>query len=122
LKKASEKNPMLKVPSTIEKVETRSDGTLKLVIGTQELDPVDEAEVMQLKRKLGYFVFAVTENITVKDIPTEQLEFKNEKSHAQRLRAVLYRLWETNQQGYKEFEGFYRGKMDKIIDSLKEKL
>lgn len=113
---------ILKVPSTIEKVETRSDGTLKLVIGTQELVPEDEAEVMRLKRQLGWFVFAVTENITETDIPTEKLEFKNEKSHAQRLRAVLYRLWEQDKQGYKEFEGFYRGKMDKLIDSLKEKL
>ncbi len=113
---------MLRVPSTIQKVSTLADGGLTLTVHTQELDPADEAEVMQLKRKLGYFVFAVQESITVEDIPTEQLEFAGEKSPGQRLRAVLYRLWEQDKLGYKEFELFYQAKMNRIIDSLKEKL
>ncbi len=113
---------MLRVPATIAKVSSMADGGLSLIVHTQEMVPADEAEVMQLKRKLGYFVFAVTESIQETDIPTESLEFPNEKSPGQRLRAVLYKLWEQEPQGYKEFEGFYRGKMEKIITSLKEKI
>jgi len=99
-----------------------SDGGLSLLVHTQELDPKDEAEVMRLKRKLGWFVFSVTESITAEDIPTETLEFAGEKSPGQRLRAVLFRLWEQDKRGYKEFELFYQGKMNLIIESLKEKL
>lgn len=113
---------MLKIPSTISKIESLADGTWKLSVETQELHPDDEAELVKLKRQLGYFVFAVQENIEVSDIPTEKLEFPNDKSMGQRLRAVLYRLWEQNPGGYKEFEGFYRAKMNSLIEQIKDKL
>ena len=58
---------MLKVPSTVQKIETMSDGGLKLTIYTQELTPEDEAEVMKLKRQLGMFVFAVSQQIKEED-------------------------------------------------------
>ncbi len=113
---------MLRIPATISKVSSMADGGWSLTVHTQELDPTDEAEVAKLKRKLGYFVFAVEENITAEDIPTESLEFPTEKSPSQRLRAVFYRLWEQDKRGYKEFELFYQAKMNRIIESLKEKL
>lgn len=119
---AKQGNYILKIPSTISKVETLVDGGLKLTVHTQELDPTDEAVVMQLKRKLGWLVFSVAEHITIEDIPTEQLEFAGDKSPGQRLRAVMYRLWEQDKRGYAEFELFYSAKMGKIIETLKEKL
>ena len=113
---------MLRIPGTIHKIETMADGGLKLVVYTQELHPESEAEVLKLKRQLGFFVFAISETITEKDIPNEQLEFPNDKSPAQRQRAVYYRLWEQNQEAYREFEGYYRAKMNNHIEKLKEGL
>lgn len=113
---------MLRIPSTIHKVETTADGGLKLVVLTQELSHEDETEVMRLKKQLGHFVFSVSDVIKEEDIPKEQLEFKNDKSPGQRLRGVLFRLYEQNSMGHKEFESFYRSKMELIIESLKEKL
>ncbi len=116
---------ILRIPSAIEKVESRKDNTWKLTIGTNELAPEDEAILVALKGKEGYFVFAVQNVIREADIPTEQLEFKTEKSPSQRLRAVLYRIWEQREYlgpEMKDFEVFYRSRMERIIDQLKERL
>lgn len=112
---------MLRVPSAISKITTMSDGGLRLQVDTQELDARDKADVMGLHKKIGWFIFSESE-ITESDIPTEQVDFKNDKTPGQRLRSVLYRLWEQEQGGYKEFETYYRAKMELIINSLKEKL
>lgn len=119
-----EQKKLLRIASAIEKVESRRDNTWKLIVGTQELAPEDEAVLVALKGKEGHFVFAVQDVIRESDIPTEKLEFKNEKSPSQRLRAVLYRLWEADLRPTKEidFELFYRSRMERIIEQLKEKL
>lgn len=115
---------MLKIPANIENISSRKDNTWKLTIGTQELHPEDEAEMVKLKGQIGHFVFAVSENITEKSIPTEKIE-RNEKSSSQRLRAVLFRQWEQLNTGDKpkpDFEFFYRVKMERIIEKIKEEL
>ncbi len=114
---------MLKIPGTIEKFESRADNTWKLTVGTQELHQSDIAELAVQKGKLGHFVFAASEQISEQDIPTEQLE-RNEKSPSQRIRAVLYRLWEKEVTDHKkmDFEIFYRTRMERLIEAIKAKL
>lgn len=113
---------MLKVPSTIEKFESRADNTWKLIIGTQELSQEDIAELAMQKGQLGHFVFSAQDNITDADVPTEQIEFRGEKTPGQRLRGVLYKLWENDHAGFKDFETFYRSRMERLIEQIKEKL
>lgn len=112
---------MLRVPSTITKIVTLADNTVRLQVDCQELAPEDEAEIFKLRNQLGYFVYSISKKIETKDIPTEALDFPNEKSPSQRLRAVLYVIWEhAGKKG--EFETYYRGKMERIIEQLKEKI
>ncbi len=113
---------MLKVPSQIEEFKSRADGTWVLKVSTQELAPEDITEIAIQKGKLGYFVFAAQEHIADTDIPTEQIEFKGEKTPSQRLRGVLYKLYEQDHAGFKDFEGFYRSRVERLIDQIKEKL
>jgi len=113
---------MLKIPGTIEEFKSRADNTWALKIGTQELSKDDVAELAMQKGQLGYFVFAAQENITDADIPTEQIEYQGEKTPGQRLRGVLYRLWEQDHAGFKDFETFYRSRMERLIEQIKEKL
>ncbi len=121
--KNTESKQLLRIASAIEKVESRKDNTWKLTVGTQELAPEDEAVLVALKGKEGHFVFSVQDVIRESDIPTEKLEFKNEKSPSQRLRAVLYRIWENSESPNKsDFELFYRSRMERIIEQLKEKI
>lgn len=113
---------MLKTPSTISKVVTLADNTVRLQVDCQELSPESEAEIFLQRGKLGYFVFAAQGDITDTDIPTEQIEFKGEKTPGQRLRGVLYKLWEQDHAGFKDYETFYRSRMERLITQIKEKL
>lgn len=114
---------MLKIPSLITKVETTSDGGLRLRLETQELTGEDKALVMDYHNKFGFFFFTgETEKINEKDLLVEKLEFPNQKTQSQRLRGVIFKLWEQNHAGFDNFEMYYKAKTDKIIDWLKEKL
>jgi hypothetical protein len=105
-------------------LKSMSDGGWRVSVDTQELSPEKSAELMQFKGMFGKFVFASKEGeIKAEDIdvPDVTPEFKGEKSPSQRLRAVIYILWQQNgEKG--EFETYYRGKMDTLINLLKEKL
>jgi hypothetical protein len=64
----------------------------------------------------------VNQEILSIDIDEEK---KEDKSPSQRLRWVLYKLWEqsADKDSYNnEFELFYRAKMERIIDTLKDKI
>lgn len=99
-----------------------SDGGLRLQVDTAEIAPEDKSELMGLYNKAGWFVFS-DNGIKEADIPTEQVEFKTDKTPGQRLRAVLYRLWEQSSITTRgEFETFYKIRIEKIIDQIKEKL
>jgi hypothetical protein len=114
---------MLKFPAEVHSVKTLSDGGLGLLLHTQELGKEDMAELMGLVRKFGWVVIAgEAEKLDEKDIPAEALEFPTSKSQGQRLRGVLYRLWEKNNGGYQDFELYYKIKTEKIINWIKEKI
>lgn len=108
----------------ISKVTTMHDKTLRLVVDTQELNAQEKSILFDAAEKPGWFLFSEQEiqESDIKDLPDIQIE-KNEKHPSQRLRAVLYRLWEqSDKQKYPEFEVFYRAKMDRLIEGYKEKL
>ena len=112
---------MLKVPSLIAKVETMSDGGLKLIVHTQELQPSDEAKVMKLRNKIGWFVYSVTD-ITEIDIPDEPIEFEGQKTLSERLRNVLFRLHEKQGGRPEDFESYRARIMERLINHYKAKL
>ena len=113
---------MFQTASQIEKIETRSDNTIKLTIGTQEITSDQASKLFELKQKLGFFFFA-EKPISVDDIdiPDFVSEFKGDKTPGQRLRAVLYVLWEQKgKQG--TADDFYKQQVERFIDAVKEKL
>lgn len=113
---------MLKIPATIEAINSRVDGTWSLKIGTQELNEASSVELMKLRRALGWFVFAVTEHITEADIPTDIIEFKDDKPLDERLNAVLFAYWMKKTNNAKDFHTFKRTVYESLIDKYKEKL
>ena len=113
---------MLKIPSQISKVETTSDKCLKLIVHTtQELSPSDEAEVFQMKQKIGWLVFSDV-NIEETDIPDEPIEFEGQKTLSERLRNVLFRLHEKQSGKPDDFEAYRSRVMEKLINHYKAKL
>lgn len=95
----------------IESVSTRKDRSLKVVLGLPEVDPKTMAEIM----------FNANQEVLEIEIPDEQRG--ETKSRGQRLRGVLYKVWEQNhKENFSTFELFYAHKMEQIIEKFKEKL
>ena len=95
--------------------------SVKLVFETQELDAEKTADLFSLRNQLGWLIFAPSQSAEI-ELPQEPAEeFRDDKSPSQRLRAVLYVYWkQRGAQG--DFETFYRARMSRFIESVKEKL
>jgi len=95
---------------------------LKITIHTNELSPEQMTAILSLYEKQGWFVFKETsiKNEEIKDLPDIKIE-TGEKPPSQRMRAVLFRIWENDKRG-KTFEQYYREQMERIIEQLKSKL
>jgi hypothetical protein len=106
---------MLRVPSQIVKVETMSDGGMKIVANTNEMSSKDKAELMDYHNKFGWLVFSPTENISEQDIPDEPIEFEGQKTLSERLRNVLFRLYEAQGGKPEDFEAYRVKIMERMI-------
>lgn len=111
------------IPGYVEAIRTRKDKTVALTIGTQELTPEKAGELFGINGKL------VTCYLSAKGITQDEEEIIDSiepnlpgKTPSQRLRNVLYRMWEANSEGYSDKNLHYIHWMEKIIDGLKLKL
>lgn len=112
---------MIIIAGQIEGLSTRKDRTIRLTIGTQELPPAKAAEVLGLNQTFAYM--AIKAEPFVKDetelLASIKTDMDNLKTPSQRMRAVLYRMFESNPEGFKGFHEFYLFHMEQIIDRLK---
>jgi hypothetical protein len=95
---------MLNVPSQITKVETTSDGGMKLTVHTNELQPSEKSELLQWHNKFGWIVFSPTNEITDENIPDEKIEVEGQKTPSERLHYVLFCLHEAQGGKPEDFE------------------
>ena len=119
----------------IDKVSTLADGSLRIYIGTPELSNETMVKVFSLIKKHGYVLVSTNsisqDQIDAVEKATANTEF-NEKTVSQRLRSVMFKLWEKTQpkqlngdsgeMEYVDFELFYRRQMNTIIEHYKTKL
>ena len=80
-------------------------------------------KVAALTEKFGWLVFLPGKKILPEEVASlpDLIEEDGGRSPAQRLRGVLYRMWEQKgKQG--DFETYYRSKMEMVINQVKEKL
>ena len=119
----------------IDKVSTLADGSLRVSLGTPELSNETMVNVFSLIKKPGDVLISTNaisqDQIDAVEKATANSEF-NEKTPSQRMRAVLYKLWEKTQpkqingdsgeMEYVDFELFYRRQMNIAINHYKSKL
>ena len=118
----------------IDKVSTLADGSLRIYVGTPELSFDTMVNVFNLVKKPGYVLISTNainqDQIDAVEKATTNAEF-SEKTPSQRMRGVLYKLWEKTQpktmngdgeMEYVDFDLFYKRQMNKIIDHFKTKL
>ena len=102
-----------------------SRNTLRIQFDTQE-NVSSEAmkRLFELIDKIGWMTVNVSqiEIIDIIDLPELKNNDESKKSKAQIMRAVLFRLWEKDSENIKDFELYYSVKMDRFINSLKERL
>jgi len=118
------KTRMIILPAQIEGLTSRKDKTIKVTFGTQELSPVDAAQVFQLNQRFCYIAikeetFQQDELNKLDDIKTN---LETNKTPSQRLRGILYINYQQNNEGYKDFTTYYTSKMEVICEHFKLKI
>lgn len=116
---------MIILPAILEAVNSRKDKTLSVRFSTQELTPSQVADLIGMNQQYCF--------LCVKPVPftnedktlAESLEVDYEitqKTPGQRLRGVFYKLYEQDAEGFKSFQTYYDGKMEKVIEHFKSKI
>jgi hypothetical protein len=119
-------NILLQFPSQITGVQTKLD-CYKVTLDTSGFPPAEQ--ITQLLKYCtdgiaGWFTFNVhliqPEDI-IKLPPLPRME-KNQKTPSERLRAVLFVMWNEDHGGYETSDAHYAAHMEKFIDFVKGKL
>ena len=113
------------IEAELEKIGTLKDGSININFHTQELSPEKGGQLLAIRKKLVYLAiktenFNEGEKLIISELEAEINEVG--KTPSKRLRNVLFRTWEQNPEGYKDFNLFYIAKMESIINHLKGKL
>lgn len=108
----------------IDKISSRKDRTLSVLLNTQEMSPEETAQLFDFQGLQIWVAFAETA-MTHNDIevPDALISHDETKSPSERLRSVIYVYWKQNENRInKPFDTYYREIMEKYIDSVKAKL
>jgi len=100
----------------------RKDRTITLRFITQEQDSNAIALIDSYVDQYGYLLFQF-EGISEGDaeqLASAKTEFAGAKTKSQRLRSVLYKVWEKD--SIVDFETFYNLKMEAIIQHFKSQI
>lgn len=109
----------------IEGLNTRTDGSVKIVFSTQELDSTIGGTLFQFRGKYCKVLFSDS-NITKLEeeiVDNSRLaQVGKQKTASQRLRSVLYVLWQQKQPDGISSDDFYKTEMENFIQTIKSKL
>lgn len=107
----------------IEGIKTRKDNTVAVTLGTQELSPAAAGSIFSLQNKLAcvYISEKVIDQNEINQVDQLDPDLPG-KTQSQRLRGVLFKLFDRNNEGYKDFDSYYRHHTEIIIEHLKKKL
>lgn len=110
-------------PAIIEAVGTRSDRTLKITLGCQEMSPQDGGQLLSLVHQLATVYISPSEisSKEISQVDKVEPEFSG-KTPSKRMRDVLFVLFSQAPEGFKTFDEFYKNKMEAMIEHFKSKL
>jgi hypothetical protein len=114
---------IFQVPSYITKIGTMAN-SLRIIVDTMETISGEAMErLFALYNKPGWMTFNVRpiEAQDIIDLPPVKAQ-AGQKTPSQRLRAVLYRVWQQDGKGFADFEAYYQAMMEKLIEFYKGKI
>lgn len=116
---------MITLPAVLERVATRKDGTLGLSFGTNELSPSTMTDLFSHYGKFCYIAIKPEEfrPLEIENLSRLKADYDDKrKSHSVRLRSVLFRKFEQDNEGFGTFSAYYEHKMESLIEHFKSKL
>jgi hypothetical protein len=113
----------LLIAAQVENLSTRKDHTIKITLGAQELSPAIGSQLLSLMNQVCSVYISPSEidGKEIKQIDSLEPDMPS-KSPSQRMRNVLYILYTQGNEGFKEFDSYYRHKMENFIDELKKNI
>ena len=116
-------NEPIQMSVQIERITSNKDRTLSIKLETQEIPHEETAKLFALQGLQLWAAFAETP-LTKGDlnIPEAMMEFKNDKTPSERLRAVLFVYWKQKLEQNIDWDIYYKNKMEQIISYIKDKL
>lgn len=112
------------ISAILENITTRKDNTLKIVLGTQEMSGGKAGELFAQMNKLIAIYFSPKEAVSdaeLSQVDAINVEFKG-KTQSKRIRDVLYILFMQDNQGFKDFDSYYRHETELYIETLKSNI
>lgn len=118
-------NNMIIIPAIYEGSRDLKDRTKKLTFNTNEITPEQAAQLQIMVQQFVYVgiklePFTRDQQDMLADLKADFDGFG--KTPGQRMRAVLYKLWEQSSEGYADFNLYYQFKMEQLINHIKTKL
>ena len=104
------------------------DRSVKFVIHTGELDPATCAFLYSLNTQLAYVAvkkedFSVNEMDLLGRMKYDKSRFgRVGKSASQRLRNMLFVLYQKDSGGFSDFDSFYASRMEGIMDLIQKRI
>jgi len=113
---------IFQIPATLFQIKSMSHWW-RLTFDTQEnITPGQMSVISDWMNKIGWLTYSahLIEASDIASLP--EIKTDDTKTPSQRLRAVLFRMWEQNKEGHETFTTYYEMRMDKLINFYKEKL
>lgn len=112
------------LPAIVERLTTRSDGTIAVTIGCQEMAPSTGGELLGYRGKLAsvYISLATIQKSETEQIDALEPDIPGAKSPSKRLRDVLFVLHSHTPEGFRTFDEFYRFKMNEVTEHFKSEI
>ena len=103
---------------------TMADGTLKIMIYGQETDAKTMTKIFEMSRKPCVVAISESEfnEKQIKALDKADVQIVNDKTPSQRLRGVIFRLWEQDHMGFNTADAHYAWYMEQLITEAKAKL
>ena len=103
-------------------IRSLKDGSVSVNLETQELTPSNAAQIFALRNQIAVVY------ISDKEIDRSEIEMVDKinpelggKTQSQRIRNTLFMLHGENDEGFKDFDSYYKHKTDLYIEHLKSK-
>jgi hypothetical protein len=116
---------MIIIPAQLESYRSLKDRTLKITFETNELNGQDLLGVAENLNRFGFLAFKTDpfREDEKQAIEAAEVGYGDKgKTPSQRLRGVLYVLYQKDNEGFDTFTRFYDHHMEKLLKHYKDKL